>query len=199
MTMQTARVVVKGIAPLLTNNPQTVDRFNAYARKMKNINDKKTRRTDDDYLELRNLELASKIYFDDEIGAYVPATWVSEGIAGSAFATIKVGRDKIRGSLFVIDQKIKLEYQDMGKVKAAADIIANPQFRHAIALPQGQVRVVKVFPIFHKWSFTANVEFDDSVLDRQMLVRVCQSAGKYVGFGDLRPTFGRAEVEVKNG
>lgn len=198
MAMQTAVISVKGIAPLLTNNPQTVDRFNSYARRMKAINDKKTRRTDDDYLELRQLEMAAKIYFDEALGAYVPATWMSEGLAGSAYATVKLSRDKLRGGLFVTDLKLKLSYRDSDKVKDFNDIVGNPIFRHTIALPQGQVRVVKVFPIFHEWSFNANVEYDDTIMDFGMLERIAKYAGKYVGFGDLRPTFGRALVEVKS-
>jgi len=198
MTMQTAVINVKGIAPLLTNNPQTVDRFNHYARKMKAINDKKTRRTDDDYLELRQLEMAAKVYFDDSLGAYVPSTWMSEGLAGSAFATVKLSRDKLRGGLFVTESKLKLNYKDSDKVRESSDLVGNPTFRHTIALPQGQVRVVKVFPIFHEWSFSANVEYDDAIMDFGMLDRIAKYAGKYVGFGDLRPTFGRALVEVKS-
>ena len=198
MAMQAAKLSVRGIAPLLTNNPQTVDRFNHYAKKMKSINDKKTRRTDDDYLELRDLEMASKVYFHDAVGVYVPATWVTESIAGSAFGTVKLSRDKVRGAMFVTDSKIALEYDNKDKVKAAADVVGNSAFRHTIALPQGQVRVVKVFPIFHKWSFETTVEFDDSIMDMGMLSRIAAYAGKYVGYGDLRPTFGRAIVEVKS-
>jgi hypothetical protein len=198
MAMQTASITVSGFSPLLLNNPQTVDRFNTYARQMKSINDKKTRRTDDDYLELRKLELSSKIYFDKEVGVYAPSTWLSESIACSAFSTVKVGRDKIRGALFVVGEKMKLKYEGQDKVKAMSDIVLNTFFHKSMALPQGQVRVVKVFPIFHDWSFSSRVEFDDAIIDLGMLKRVCESAGKYVGFGDMRPTFGRAKVEVQS-
>lgn len=196
MAMQTATITASGFSPLLLNNPQTVDRFNSYARQMKAINDKKTRRTDDDYLELRKLELSSKIYFDKECGVYAPSTWLSESIARSAFSTVKVGRDKIRGALFVVGQKMPIKFDGRDKVKSMTDIIGNTAFHHSMALPQGQVRVVKVFPIFHNWSFSAQVEFDDAIIDLGMLKRVCEYAGRYVGFGDMRPTFGRANVEV---
>jgi hypothetical protein len=198
MAMQTATLTASGIGGLLLNNPQCVDRFNSFARRMKAINDKKTRRTDDDYLELRDLEVASKLYFDDAAaGVYVPGTWVIESIAGSAFGVAKLSRDKTRGSLFVQTMKIPLKYAGMELVKAPADIIKNPKFVHTMALPQGQVRVVKCFPIFHNWSFEVNVEFDDSIMDFGMLSRIAEYSGKYVGYGDLRPTFGRAKVEVK--
>ena len=81
MAMRTAAVKITGVTPLLMNNPQTVDRFNRFAKRMAAINAKKTRRTDDDYLELRDIEVESKVYFDDEMGVYAPANWVSEAIA----------------------------------------------------------------------------------------------------------------------
>lgn len=196
MAMQVAEVTVKGIRPLLQNNPQTVDRFNQFARRMKAINDKKTRRTDDDYLELRDLEVASKVYFDEDVGVYVPSTWLIEGLGGSSHTVAKLAKAKVRGAVFATESKLALSYDHSDKVKAASDVIGNPIFRHTIGLPQGQVRVTKAFPIFHGWQFKATLEFDDSIIDIGMLKRIAEYAGKYVGFGDLRPTFGRAEVEV---
>lgn len=63
-------------------------------------------------------------------------------------------------------------------------------------LPQGQVRVAKDFPIFKKWSFSTVIEFDDSVVDLDGLRKVVNRTSQYVGFGDFRPTFGRATAEV---
>lgn len=62
-------------------------------------------------------------------------------------------------------------------------------------LPQKDVRVEKFMPIFHDWSFDATLEYDDAVLDRDALRRVVTHAARYGGFGDFRPTFGRADVE----
>jgi len=197
MAIKSATLTYTGLNNLLLNNPQTVDRFNHFSRRMAEISAKKTRRTDDDHLEYRNLDLASKIYWDDEIGVYVPETWVSESIATSAFNTVKVSKAKVRGALFVTEPKLALKYDKQEKVKKRDDIVHNEHFRFLIALPQGQSRVVKAFPIFHKWSFSTTVEFDDAILDHNMLKRICEYSAKYVGFGDLRPTFGRATVEVK--
>lgn len=198
MSMRNANIKVTGVSPLLQNNPQTVDRFNRFAKRMSAINAKKTRRTDDDYLELRDLEMESKAYFDDEAGVYVPASWVAEAIACSAFKVAKISRADIRGALFTTDTKIKLNYRDSDKVKGIADIVKNDAFRICLTLPQGQVRVVKAFPIFHKWSFETGVEYDDKIIDPDSLTRITEHTAKYGGFGDFRPTFGRASAEVRH-
>ena len=196
MAIQQARIVVTGISPLLQNNPQTVDPFNHYAKAKKAITNKRTAKTDDDLLELGNLETESKLYFDDEIGVYIPATWITEAIICTGFSVAKIGRAKMRGGLFATEPKIKLKYRGMNKVKTITDVVMNPEFRHRMLLKQGQVRVPKDAPIFHDWSFETAVEFDDTVVDMGSLRRIVERAAKYGGFGDFRPTFGRANAEV---
>lgn len=196
MPIQTAQVTITGIAPLLTNNPQCVDRFHPLAKAMARINDKKRNRTDDDFIEYRDIEMRAKSYYDDEIGLYVPATWLAAAIAKHAFSVCKVSKDNIRGAVFTTEVKVPLQCKDRNKIKSIDDIVGNPSFRHLMTLKQGQVRVVKAMPIFHDWSFETKVEFDDKIIDPDSLTRVIQHAAKYGGFGDFRPTFGRASAEV---
>lgn len=198
MTMRIANLKVVGVSPLLMNNPQTVDRFNRFAKRMAVINAKKTRRTDDDYLEMRDLEMESKSYFDDEMGVYVPSSWVAEAIATSAFRVAKLSRADIRGAMFTPEEKITLNFRDKDKIKTITDIVKNPDFRHLMILPQGQTRLAKAFPIFHKWSFETTLEFDDKIIDPDSLSRIIDHTAKYGGFGDFRPKFGRAIAEVNH-
>lgn len=198
MAIQQAKIKVTGINPLLQNNPQTVDPFNRYAKAKKVITNKRTAKTEDDLIELGNLETESKIYFDKDIGVYVPATWITEAIFCTAFSVAKIGRQKMRGGLFSTEDKVKLNYTGQNKVKTITDVVMNPEFRHRMLLKQGQVRVPKDAPIFHDWNFETVVEFDDKVIDFTTLKRIVEQASKYGGFGDFRPTFGRAIAEVSN-
>lgn len=196
MAIRSLNVTITGMNPLLQNNPQTVDRFNDYTRAMAKINAKKTRRTDEDYRDLQDIEVRAKIYWDENLGIYVPGTWVSAAIAAASFKKAKISKADIRGSVFVEDDKIKLQYENMNLVKKPEDIVGNPIFRLNMTLKQGQVRVVKAVPIFHKWSFGTKVEFDDKLVDESSLVDIIKHASLYGGFGDFRPTFGRAQAEV---
>ncbi|WP_412479885.1 hypothetical protein [Azonexus sp. IMCC34839] len=198
MAIREASVSVNGISPLLQNNPQTVDPFNYYAKAKKAITNKRTSKTDDDLIELGNLEAESKLYFDEKIGVYVPATWLTEAIIVAGFSVAKIGRSKMRGGLFATEKKIPLAYRGREKVKGVKDVVLNPAFRHRMLLKQGQVRVPKDAPIFHDWSFSTVIEYDDTVVDLSCLKRIIERAAKYGGFGDFRPTFGRAEAEVKD-
>lgn len=199
MSFNSATIKITGVEPLLQNNPQTVSRTNEYAREMRKINAKKTRRTDDDYVTLSQLEVRSKLYFDTELGVYTPNVWLAAAIAENSFRVCKISKDTIRGSVFILNSKAKLKYRDMQKVKTPEDVVLNRTFVHSMILPQGQVRIEKSFPIFHEWSFEFQVEFDSSQIDPDDLVRTVEHAAKYRGFGDFRPTFGRANAEVTLG
>ena len=198
MSIQQARITVNGIAPLLQNNPQTVDPFNTYSIAKKSITNKRTGKTEDDLIELGNIETESKIYFDDLIGVFVPAVWLTEAIITTGYGVSKIGRNKMRGGLFYTESKVALEYRDKSKVKSIEDIVKNPSFRHRMLLPQNKVRIAKDSPIFHDWSFSTVLEFDDTVIDFRSLTKIVSHAAKYGGFGDFRPTFGRAIAEVEN-
>lgn len=198
MAIQQARVSIAGMNYLLQNNPQTVDPFNKYSKLKKVITNKGRRKTDDDLIELSNIETESKLYFDDDIGVYVPARWLTEAVVRAAFSTIKIGKEKMRGGVFATEDRIKLHYDGMGKVQKIEDVVMNPLFRHRAMLKQGDVRVPKDFPIFKNWRFETTIEFDDSVVDYPSLKQVIERTSKYTGFGDFRPTFGRAIAEVVN-
>lgn len=195
MAIQSAHIKIEGINYLLQNNPQTVDPFNSYSKAKKSITARRTK-TDDDLIELGNIETESKIYFDEKLGVYVPTRWLTEAICTAAYGVIKVGKDKMRGGVFATEEKAKLTYEDMKLVKTIDDVVMNPKFRHRAMLPQGQVRVAKDFPIFKKWGFETVLDFDDTVVDFDGLKKITERTAMYVGFGDFRPTFGRAVATV---
>lgn len=199
MAIRSLSAHVTGIGPLLQNNPQTVDRFNPYAKAMARITAKKNRRTDEDYREMNDIEVRAKIFWDDTLGVYVPATWVTAAVAAASFKRAKISKADIRGSVFPTEEKFKLTYRDMNKVKTPDDIVGNPDFRINLTLKQGQVRVVKAAPIFHAWTFDFSLEFDDKLIDPDSLEGIITHAAMYGGFGDFRPTFGRARAEVFHG
>jgi hypothetical protein len=195
MTMQTLTATFTGVAPLLHANPQGVSRSFWMTQRMKEINAKKTKRTDADYAELADLEVASRVFFDPAIGVYVPTRWVAEAVARKAFAVAKISKAATRGALFMTQDKVPLDYKNRSRVKRIEDVTKDAFFRHAMILPQGQVRIEKNSPIFHDWAFSVDMEFDDKVFDRKDLTRIITETAHYVGFGDFRPTFGRARVE----
>lgn len=196
MAMQALKVIVSGVDPLITNNPQTVDPMNKYTLDCAELyKAAKKANTPEMWQASREMDVRSKIFWDDKIGIYVPSMWVREAIATAAFKLVKKGKDAIRGAVFPVAHKCVLDYAGKSKIKTPLDIVKNPDFINLNNMPQGQIRIVKAEPIFHDWSFTCDLEYDDSVITSREIKTILEHTAKYVGFGDHRPTFGRATVE----
>lgn len=197
MSVQQLSFTIKGTAPLLMNNPQMVDPFNLIAKEVKVITKKGPRRTDEDFRMHRALEMEAKIYWDSEVGIYVPIRWMAASLAKISYARTKISKGAFRGAVFIDGERMKLSYRGEKSVKGAADVHANPDFQHLMLLPQGPIRVAKVTPIFHDWSFSGSLEYENEIIDRATLVSLIQYAARYGGYGDFRPTFGRGVATVK--
>lgn len=195
MAIKTLKAKFTGINPLLQNNAQTVDVFNKYSKLKKPLTSKRTK-TDEDVLELRNLDVESKLYFDKDLGVYVPNSWLMASLAKNSWSTIKVKKDHVRAGIFIVQDKVSLKYDGMELVKDIKDIALNDRFVSTIILPMNKVRLAKSFPIFHKWSFEFDVEYDDTIFNKSELQSLLEYCAKYNGFGDFRPTYGRAVCEV---
>lgn len=195
MAIRTVNYTINGITPILLNNPQTVDRFNKYSKRMAVINAKKARRTDEDYMELREIEIRSKIYFNED-GIYVPATWMTASLEKISHSLTKIPKAIMRGSVFANDTVMQLQYDGMSKVKTPEDVVRNDEFHHLMNIKQGQVRIMKAYPQFNDWSFSGSLDYDDTLVDASDMERMIKHAARYGGYGDFRPTFGRATAEV---
>ena len=109
---------------------------------------------------------------------------------------MRISKADVRAGVFTTEDKLKLNYRDSKKVKTPEDIVKNPDFRLDMTLKQGQVRIVKSVPIFHDWCFECGLEYDDTVIDSDSMHNIINHLARYGGFGDFRPTFGRATVEI---
>ena len=191
MAIQTMKAKFEGINPLLMNNPQTVDPFNEYSKLKKPLTSKRNK-TDEDILELRKIEVESKVFWDEKYGVYIPSRWLMASLAKNSWNTIKVKKDHVRAGIFITEDKVSLVYDGMKKVQDITDIANNENFVTTLVLPQKNVRLAKSMPIFHKWSFEFTIEYDDTLFDHSSLVNLLDYCAKYNGFGDFRPTYGRA-------
>ena len=194
MTIETVSFEVRGLpgGQLLLNNPQTVDPLNEYSKAAKEITSRK-KKSDADHLKLREIETEAKCFWDDTLGVYIPSRWITASIANSAFATAKIAKAKIRSSVFPTEERIKLHYEGEREIAAVSQVYGNG---HYITqnLKQGQVSVTKCHPAFNGWSFKTQLEIDTEILNFSDIKRIAEYASRYVGWGDFRPTYGRADV-----
>jgi len=92
--MKTLKVVWKGITPLIMHSCQCVNPLHPIAREMKKLNDRPRgyKMTEEELIQLSNLEWESGCYWHDEIGVYIPAENIEATIRNGAKAS-KKGKD----------------------------------------------------------------------------------------------------------
>lgn len=187
---QEAVLTLEGTSALLMNSGE-VDRDSDVFRDFTLLSQKRGKNLDDE-ARLREMEWALRIYFDDEIGVYIPGKNVKETIR-SAATKWKKGAD-IQRSLVVVDYRIPLLYEGPKTQQELWD----QGFRYSAMVANagiGRGRVVRTRPMFPVWSLVTVIAWDPEDLDFDIVQRSVKRAEKY-GLGDYRPEFGSFTAEL---
>lgn len=189
--MKNFTMTVIGTAPLLMHNSQLSDEFNPVTLEMKKLTSKKTKKTEDDRWELRRLEHLGSLYFDPELGPYMPAQNIEACLAKAAGLT-RNGQDVKRGIRITSDVN-PLVYKGPRETKT---LWKDPNHVHNASVKVGQARIIRTRPIFREWAFEANGIIDVNVIDVESLTQFAEKAGTLIGLGDWRPRFGTFNAEI---
>lgn len=201
MAIRNISAKFSGFSPLLQNNPQGINPFNPLQKEAASANKKyKADKTEENFIKEAQAGIRLRTFWDDQMGVYVPTRWVLASIAKHAYSKYRtLSKDKVRAAIFTTADKVKLYYDGERSVKTLDDVAKNTKFQTMIFQKIGTSRVPKAMPIFHKWSFQLELEFDDSIIDIEQLITILEYGAKYNGYGDFRPTYGRALCEVTDG
>jgi len=193
-----SRITMKwtGIRPLIQHNGQLQDQLNSFSKAIKEINRKGSRRmTDDDHRRMRRLEWEGSLYFDPEVGPYIPQDNVMSCLCEGAAKFRK--RKDFEAAVILLDDVIPLQYDGPRTIDG---LFADERF---VFLKGAQVnmgsRTMRCRPRFPQWSIEFSLEYDSEVLNRDDLARAALEAGLRVGLGDYRPRYGRFLPDIIEG
>lgn len=178
------QLTIVGETPLLMSSGE-VDRESSLYREYRALS-KQRAKTIEQEAQLRELEWHTRIYFDEEIGPYIPGKNIKEMLR-SAATKWKLG-ESVKRSLVVPDYRIPLIYEGPRDLKGLWD----EEFRYTAMVANagaGAGRVERTRPCFDNWSLEFEVAFDTDELDEDSFVQIVQRSQKY-GLGDYRPEFG---------
>jgi hypothetical protein len=186
-----------GTSPLLLSCDRLADPLDPMTiehKKLTNI----TKKTFEDYKELAYSQWNGLMYWDDEMGVYMPTANIRAALVNGA-TFFKKGMDIKRGTMF-FDDKVALNYLPDGKTLKKAQLWEQKYIdRRTVVVSRKRVTCYRPkFPV--GWNFEFNLTFDDGILDVDTIIDAAIKAGKYVGIGGYRPEkggmFGRFDVEV---
>ena len=196
--METMKLNVIGIAPLLMHNNQTANPLNHYAKALKHLTSKK-KKTDEDHMAIARMEWEAGLYLEQG-KVCIPARCVEATFWGGAKKT-KNGV-AYKSGVMIEEDFVPLSYDGPvisangdTKIPMASLDKFYPKFNHQALVKVGPKTVLRTRPVFHNWRFSVTLIYDQSVIDERTLLSLVEDAGRLVGFLDNRPRMGRFQVE----
>lgn len=180
-----------GTHTLLLHNARLSNPLDEVAKAMKRVTSKRTK-TEEDHEELARLEHMGSLYFDTDIGPYLPGQNFERCLVDAGRIT-KSGK-KIERGVFVTSDVNPIAYDGPRDV---AGLWKDENFRHSASVKVGTSRVTRTRPQFRKWAAQAEGTYDPAVINLDELREIAVTAGTMIGLGDWRPRFGRFEATVE--
>lgn len=187
------RLTGTGTRPLLMHNVQLASPLNAYAKQLKALNSKRVK-TDEDRIAVARVEFEGSLYFDPEIGPYVPGPNVLASLVEGGRLT-KAGK-KVERGVNVNDFQMPLIYRGPRDVESLWGG-GESEYVDIRTVVVQRNKVDRCRPIFREWAFEAEVLLDPTVIDLAEFIEVARNAGAMAGIGDYRRMYGRYSVVVE--
>ena len=182
-------ITIAGTAPLLMHNSRLANPLDPATKELKKVTGKRTK-TDEDHEQVARLEFAGGLYFDPDVGPYIPGENIARCLVDGAKLT-KMGVKVTRG-VFISTDVNPLAYDGPRDEQALWDA----GWRHMASAKIGMQRVMRCRPWFPTWKVQAEGVLDPTVLELDDLASIADNAGSFIGLGDWRPRFGRFTATV---
>lgn len=187
--MEIVTVKLTGTRPLLMHADVFADPLSPLTKAHKALTSKR-KKTDDDHEAIAKSEWRGGLYYDDQLGPYMPGVNIEAALIAGARLS-KLGAS-IKRSAEVMDEKCRVEYEGPRTVQG----LWSKGFYDARSVKVSTARLMRYRPIFRQWSLVCEIALDPESIDRDQVIRCLRDAGQYCGIGDYRPKFGRFDVEV---
>ena len=195
--MKTLAMRWNGITPLIMHADTLVDPLHPLKKAMERITAKRTNKTDEDHESIAQIEMAAALYYDDDLGVYLPDDNVLKCLIEAARLT-KEGKNVERG-VRIAETKLPLKFA--GGPLDREQLCKSQAHRYRKPVVISRQRVIRTRPIFRDWAIDVTLHFDPQVVKQaDLLVNWARIAGDMVGMGNRRigkgGQFGRFDVEV---
>lgn len=201
--METITFKFIGQTPLLMHNIRLSNPMDPYVEALKTITGKR-KKTIEDHKEIARIEWEGGLYLHKGVVA-VPMRWVNKCMERGA--TKQKNGAQWRTGAMVMDDHHPLDYSGKKITINGSKAIPNPELdagfqNHCFQTMAGVQRskTLRSRPMFNDWSLTAEIAFDPTVIERPLIIRAADDAGRLCGLGDWRiekgGPFGRFVVEI---
>lgn len=181
--------------PLVVHNSRLAVPTDEFTQRLSRLT-AKTKKTLEDHLAISRAEWEGGLYWDEDLGPYVPTSWPMSSLWQAAKLT-KNG-EGLRRAVTVLGPdagaRVPIEYDGPREIE---EMWEDEEFRLIQSLPQGRVRVTRTRPRFVPWSLKFTVLLDEALMDVSIVEEIAQRAARNIGIGEkVDGLRARYEVEV---
>lgn len=187
-------IEMAGTQPLLMHNIRLADDQDPYVKAIKELTAKKTRKTEDDKQEIDRLSFLGGMYWDEELGPYIPAENIFRCLM-EAGALTRDGKKIERGVVFH-QSRAALHYDGPREPDILWGEDGKSRYVDRRMVAVQRQRIPRVRPIFPDWSASISVEIDTEVIDHPSFESIVSKAGRMIGLGDYRRFYGKFDGKV---
>lgn len=189
--MEILNLHIVGTAPLMMHADTLANPLHPATKAHKELTSLR-KKTDETHEAIAKSEFLAGMYFDDEIGFYIPGqNFDATFWAGAKLS--KLGVHWKRGALVVTD-KAKLIFDGPNTPEK---LWADARFVDCRGVRVGQSKVMRYRPIFMKWAAKLEVAVNTDVINVAEAETAIKDGGKLIGVCEYRPRFGRFEVSYE--
>lgn len=181
-----------GTRPLLLHNVQLASPMNPFSKKLKALSSKRVK-TDEDRIEIARVEFEGSLYFDPDLGPYIPGQNLLRSLIGGA-RLIKAGK-KIERGVVIADFQLPLVYSGPRDVEGLWGD-GESEFVDIRPVSVQRNKVDRCRPIFRNWLVEADIVIDPKAIEYGEFCEVARLAGEMEGLGDFRTMYGRFDAQV---
>lgn len=189
---KTIRVCLNGVSPLVMHNNRCVNPRDPLKKAIAAITGKGKRKTEADLDELERLEFVAGLYYDEEMGPYIPSNNIRKMLIEGA-RKVKMGK-QFESGVFVT-RDVPVEYdgpRDFEKMWELRD-----KFAWTTVVGNQKASILRTRPRFKQWKIEFSVILEESLVSVDDLKTALKHAEIAVGLCDGRSVgCGRFDAEV---
>lgn len=188
--MERLKIRFTGTTPLMVHNARLSNPIDPLVKEIKKITSKR-KKTDEDHEAIAWLEWQGGLYWNAEIGPYLPASYFRAHLIDAA-KNSKRGQAVKRG-VTILDLESPIKYQGP---RTPTEMYEAGKFVDVRSVKVGVMRIMRCRPIFPEWSVEFSLAFNATILDADDFNTFFDVGGTLLGIGESRPAYGRYDFHI---
>lgn len=182
--MKNITIKITGTSAIIVHSDRLANPLDPLTKKLSEYTSKR-KKTDADHEAIARIEFEGGLHHDAKIGPFLPGRMIKAALIRGA--TKSKDGPKIKSGLVVMTDRAKLIYTGPREVET---LWQTGSFADVRAVVVGGKRIMRCRPIFPEWSVTAEMVYDEAIIDKAHLLHIANTTGALVGMGDFRPEKG---------